>query len=224
MMDTRKTGQEAAGKVLEQARKGQETVTGALKTAASVVQFVAPPLPPSVSSWLPSRDDLTASAHNLAGQLQDAQRRAGELIAAQRKAAASQASTAQRRAGELLDPAFKAAVDRASTAQQRAGELLDPALRTALSGAGQAQRRIGHLLESPRHIAADRASTAQQRLIELLAAQRQLAVQVMDRVTPLLDRAGVPAEVTKRFTGRLDLPAGHGHETAEGHSTANGTA
>ena len=88
-MDTRKAGQEAAGKVLEQARKSQETVTGALKTAASVVQFVAPPLPPSVSSRLPSRDDLTASAQNLAGQLQDAQRRAGELIAAQRKAAAA---------------------------------------------------------------------------------------------------------------------------------------
>ena len=64
-MDTRKVGQEAAGKVLEQARKGQETVTGALKTGASVAQFVAPPLPPSVSSRLPSRDELTANARNL---------------------------------------------------------------------------------------------------------------------------------------------------------------
>src|SRR5215475_5223279 len=147
MMDTRKTGQEAAGKVLEQARKGQETVTGALKTAASVVQFVAPPLPPSVSSRLPSRDDLTASAHNLAGQLQDAQRRAGELIAAQRKAAASQASTAQRRAGELIDPALKAAADRASTAQRRASDLLDPAIKAAADGASTAQRRASDLLD-----------------------------------------------------------------------------
>jgi len=109
---------------------------------------VTPPLPPSVSSRLPSRDDLTANAQKLAGQLQHTQLRASELIAAQRKATAGQVGDAQRRASELLDPA----------------------LRTALSGAGHAQRRIGHLLETPRHIAADRASTAQQRLIELLAA------------------------------------------------------
>ena len=227
-MDTRKVGQEAAGKVLEQVRKSQETVTGALKTAASVAQFVTPPLPPSVSSRLPSRDDLTTNAHNLAGQLQDAQRRAGERIAAQRKAAASQASTAQRRAGELIDPTLKAAADRASTAQRRAGELLDPALkvaadrastaqrraselldpvlRIAVSGAGHAQRQIGHLLDTQRHAAAGRASTAQQRVSELLTAQRQFTAQAMDMVTPLLDRAGVPAEVTKRFSGRRDLP------------------
>ena len=43
-------------------------------------------------------------------------------------------------------------------------------------------------------------------------------------ITPLLDRAGVPAEVTKRFGERLDLPAGHGHETADGPSAASGTA
>src|SRR5256885_16145922 len=124
-MDTRKVGQEAAGKVLEQARKGQETVTGALKTAASVAQFVSPPLPPSVSSRLPSRDELTANARNLAVQLQDAQRRAGEMIAAQRKAAAGQGSTAQKRVSELIDPALKAAVSGAGTAQRQIGPLLD---------------------------------------------------------------------------------------------------
>jgi hypothetical protein len=159
MMDTRKAGQEAAGKVLEQARKGQETVTGALKTAASVVQFVAPPLPPSVSSRLPSRDDLTARTQNLAGQLQDAQRRAGELIAAQRKAAASQASTAQRRAGELLDPAFKAAVDRASTAQRRAGELIDPAIKAAAGRASTAQHRATELLDPALRTVISRSAT-----------------------------------------------------------------
>ena len=33
----------------------------------------------------------------------------------------------------------------------------------------------------------------------------------------------MPAEMTKRFTGRLDLPAGNGHETAEGSGTASDT-
>jgi hypothetical protein len=111
-----------------------------------------------------------------------------------------------------------------ATAQRRASELLDPALRAAVSGAGHAQRQIGHLLDTQRNAAAGRASTAQQRVSELLTAQRQRAAQIMDMVTPLLDRAGVPAEVTKRFSGRRDLPAGDGHETADGPSAASGTA
>jgi hypothetical protein len=209
-MEPRKVRQEATGKLLGQVRKGQETVTGAIRTAVSVAQFVTPPLPPAVASLLPDRDELASSAHQLAGRLQTVQHRAGEKLAEQRQAGEKLAGVAQRRATEL-----------AELAQRRAEELLAAQRRAGAALAESAQRRTEELSEVSQKRAdglvggqlregAARTGTAQRQAEKLLLAQRQWAAQAIEAVRPLLDRAGLPlvhpADVAAWITGRITPP------------------
>ncbi len=90
MIDTRIVSQEIQDKLLEQVRKGQQTVADALRGAAATAQGIAPQRPrPAWAARLPKPEELMASAQDFAGQWLAAQRKSSErLLAAQKKFAA----------------------------------------------------------------------------------------------------------------------------------------